>query len=89
MGGVAHDEHARRLVGDLFQATTGKIGNMAEEVRGVGYINGERKHAMISVAAPTIINARKNFAQLVITIDTARELERQLNNFLQAHDYEN
>jgi hypothetical protein len=33
MGGVAHDEHARRLVGDLFQATTGKIGKTVEDDR--------------------------------------------------------
>jgi hypothetical protein len=62
---------------------------MSEEVCDIGYINPERKHALISIKAPSLNSChcswQRNMAQFAITIESAIVLRAKLNAFLAQH----
>jgi hypothetical protein len=59
---------------------------MSEEVLGIGYLNADKAHLIVTVKEPTLWNANgKRSVQIVLTIESARELDRQLNEFLRNH----
>ena len=61
---------------------------MVEEIAGIGYINDERKHVMMSIRDPSLCNlprGHNSFVQVVITIDNAILLRAMLNKFLTEH----
>ena len=52
----------------------------------LGYINDERKHVLVSIHNPSLVNAdRREFLQVAITIDSAITLRAALNEFLLQH----
>ena len=56
-----------------------------ESIAGVGYINDEHKHALISIFNPALLNPRRDYLQFAITIETAIQLRAALNAFLNQH----
>lgn len=58
---------------------------MSERIAPVGYANADRRHALISIYEPAIVNCGTDFAQVLITIDSAITLRAELNAFLAAH----
>jgi hypothetical protein len=59
----------------------------AAEICEIGYINTERKHALISVRNPTLCNAPYNtgVVQVAITLSSAREMKAKFHAFLEWH----
>ena len=54
---------------------------MSEEIS-IGHINDDRAHVLISVREPSLVNCRKDFAQVAITIENAIVLRAELNVLL-------
>lgn len=58
---------------------------MTERIGEVGYINPEKRHALIGVWNPALINKGEDFVQIVLSIDGAIQLRAELNAFLEMH----
>jgi hypothetical protein len=62
-----------------------------QEIAGLGYINDERRHCLISVREPSLATCGrcdlvgKEMIQITISIETACELRAKLNHFLAKH----
>ncbi len=59
-----------------------------ERVAEVGYINEQRKHALISVYNPAVLNPGTDFVQVAVTIATLRDLRDKIDEFLITFDGE-
>lgn len=59
--------------------------NKSERIAPVGYINGERRHGMISIFHPSLLNADTDSVQVVISIAGLRFLQAQIGEFLSVH----
>ena len=57
----------------------------AEHIGGVGYINDQMQHVLLSFCNPSLQSASPGFVQVAITIDTAITLRAELNAFLAQH----
>jgi hypothetical protein len=56
-----------------------------ERIGEVGYIDEEKKHALIGIYEPALLNHGADFVQVAITIESAIALRAELNAFLAAH----
>ena len=64
---------------------------MDEEILGLGYINSDQEHVMVSLRNPSLLNCPPHIAggprllQFALTIENADSLRNQLDEFLEDH----
>jgi hypothetical protein len=58
---------------------------MLERIADVGYINSERRHALISIYDPALLNPGKDSVQVAISLEGATALRDRLDEFLSRH----